>query len=41
MKISRKKQIKRIIKYYRINYGFEEPYRLLSKLNVAWGRARR
>ncbi|KAF7458826.1 rRNA-processing protein UTP23 [Cryptosporidium felis] len=29
MKIGRKKQIKRIMKYYKINYGFEEPYRLL------------
>ncbi|OII75237.1 protein tRNA synthetase class II [Cryptosporidium ubiquitum] len=29
MKIGRKKQIKRILKYYKINYGFEEPYRLL------------
>ncbi|KAK9171184.1 Fcf1 family protein [Cryptosporidium meleagridis] len=29
MKINRKKQIKRILKYYKINYGFEEPYRLL------------
>ncbi|KAJ1606126.1 putative tRNA synthetase class II, partial [Cryptosporidium canis] len=29
-----KKQVKRIIKYYKINYGFEEPYRLLSKLTL-------
>ncbi|KAJ1611007.1 putative tRNA synthetase class II [Cryptosporidium canis] len=29
MKVGRKKQVKRIIKYYKINYGFEEPYRLL------------